>query len=228
MSVLSHSAHSAPPLTKLTQLQVDILYEILDRFDRVCSNAKLDYTLSGGTALGAIRHKGLIPWDDDGDLFMFAPQFYNRSMELFTTAASNGLIIRPFVHANGIESTGWYKIYLGSHTLPNVDIFVLENAPHSNKWMHCDPLAQTYFPTDYLTHDQIKHLYRVPFGSLNLLMFSNHAPYFYRNYGSDWTHVAWDGYDHMKDEWKPARSNERNVNDYRPALPSKTKIITQI
>lgn len=218
------SSLSTSPPTKLTQAQVDILYEILDRFDHVCTNAKLDYTLCGGTALGAIRHKGLIPWDDDGDLFMFAPQFYNRSMELFTTAANNGLIIRPFLHGNGIESTGWYKIYLGSHSLPNVDIFVLEQETQSNKWMHCDPLAQKYFPNDYLTQDQRKHLYRAPFGPHNLLMFSNHVPYFDRNYGSDWAQVAWDGYDHVKDEWKPARSNERKVGDYRPALPTNHKL----
>ena len=218
----SHRASPAPP-TKLTQTQVDILYEILDRFDRVCVSTGVQYALSGGTALGAIRHKGLIPWDDDGDLFMFAPQFYNRSMELFTSAAASGLMIRPFLHGNGIESTGWYKVYLGEHTLPNVDIFVLENV--QNKLIHCDPLAQTYFPNDYLTHDQCKHLYRVPFGPLNLLMFSNHTTYIDRNYGNDWAHVAWDGYDHIKDEWKPARSNERKVGDYRPALPSNTKII---
>jgi phosphorylcholine metabolism protein LicD len=223
MSSLSLS--ESAPATKLTQTQVDILYEILDRFDRVCTNANLDYALCGGTALGAVRHKGLIPWDDDGDLFMFAPQFYNRSMELFTTAANNGLIIRPFLHKNGIESTGWYKIYLGSHTLPNVDIFVMGNESQSNKWIHIDPLARSYFSTDYLTQDQIKHIYRTPFGPLNLRMFSNHAPYFERNYGYDWTHVAWDGYDHIKDEWKPARSNERKVRDYRPALPTTKPVI---
>lgn len=208
---------SAPP-AKLTQAQVDILYEILDRFDRVCTATGMQYTLNGGTALGAIRHKGLIPWDDDGDLFMFAPQFYNKSMELFTSAAAYGLVIRPFLHGNGIESNGWYKIYLGEHTLPNVDIFVMENV--QNKWVQCDPLAQKYFPNDYLTQDQLKDLYRVPFGPLNLWMFSNYKSYFDRNYGSDWAHVAWDGYDHIKDEWKPARSNERRMGDYRPALPS--------
>jgi lipopolysaccharide cholinephosphotransferase len=212
------SLRQAAPPTKLTQTQVDILYEILDRFDKVCTSTGVQYTLNGGTALGAIRHKGLIPWDDDGDLFMFAPQFYNKSMELFTNAAACGLMIRPFLHGNGIESTGWYKIYLGTHTLPNVDIFVMTNL--RNKWIQCDPLAQTYFPNDYLTQDQVSHLKRVPFGPLNLTMFSNHAPYFDRNYGHDWEKVAWDGYDHIKDEWKPARSNERKVGDYRPALPS--------
>jgi lipopolysaccharide cholinephosphotransferase len=211
--------------TKLTQQQVNILYEILDRFDQVCTEAGTQYVLNGGTALGAIRHKGLIPWDDDGDLFMFAPQFYNKSMELFTCAARYGLIIKPFQHANGVESTAWYKIYLGHETFPNVDIFVLEHDPATNNWVHGDPKGRAYFPTDYLTAYQANRFYRAEFGPLRLWMFPNHKPYFDRNYGNDWAQVAWDGYDHVNDIWKPTRSNTRSVGDYRPALPTVCGVI---
>jgi lipopolysaccharide cholinephosphotransferase len=207
--------------SKLTQHQVDILYDILDRFDRICTEIRVQYVMSGGTALGAIRHKGLIPWDDDGDLIMFAPQFYNKSMDIFTLSQRHGLFIQPFTHANGVQSDSWYKIYLGEHTIPNVDIFVLQYDEYRKQWIHIDQQARTYFPTDYLTRDQVSHIYRTPFGPLNLWMFSNHIEYFNRNYGNDWSRVAWDGYDHVNDVWKPARTNERHVDDYRPSLPSK-------
>ena len=213
-------ATAPPPPTKLTQQQVNILYEILDRFDRACTAAGTQYVLNGGTALGAIRHKGLIPWDDDGDVFMFAPQFYNKSMELFTCATRLGLRIQPFLHGNGVESTAWFKIYLGDINIPNVDIFVLEHDSGTNHWINADPQARAYFPNDYLTSDQAINFYRAEFGPLRLMMFHNHIPYFNRNYGNDWAHVAWDGYDHVKDEWKPTRSNARSVGDYRPALPT--------
>lgn len=210
-----------PPKTTLTQTQIDTLYDILERFDAACTEAHVQYTMSGGTALGAIRHKGLIPWDDDGDVFMFAPQFYNKAMDLFTSASRRGLCIRPFVHGNGVESDAWYKIYKHDGTdIPNVDIFVLTHEPHTHRWIHADPGARKYFPNDYLTNDQVARISRVPFGPLNLWMFQNYVPYFDRNYGSDWAHVAWDGYDHVKDVWRPARSNERKVGDYRPALPT--------
>jgi hypothetical protein len=208
--------------TKLTQAQIDILYEILERFDTVCSEINMQYLLCGGTALGAIRHKGLIPWDDDGDIFMFSPQFYNKSMELFITATKHGLHIRPFEHKNGVESDGWYKIYLGAHTIPNVDIFVMQHRPETDQWVNIDPKAQEFFPNDYLTSEQMSSPpYRTTFGPLDLWMFPNHTPYFDRNYGNDWNIVAWDGYDHVNDIWKRPRSNEPPVRDYRPALPTK-------
>lgn len=55
--------------------------DILIAFDEFCREHKLRYFLSSGTLLGAIRHKGFIPWDDDIDVSMPRPD-YEKFYEL--------------------------------------------------------------------------------------------------------------------------------------------------
>jgi lipopolysaccharide cholinephosphotransferase len=59
----------AAELTALRRLQL-IELEILDVFVSLCEKHNLCYFFTGGTLLGAVRHKGFIPWDDDIDLGM--------------------------------------------------------------------------------------------------------------------------------------------------------------
>ena len=53
----------------LRQAQL-IMLEMLVEFDAICQKHNLKYWLDSGTLLGAVRHKGFIPWDDDIDLSM--------------------------------------------------------------------------------------------------------------------------------------------------------------
>ena len=50
-------------------------YEMLVEFDQICKRHGLRYDLCGGTMLGAVRHRGFIPWDDDIDVSMPRPDY---------------------------------------------------------------------------------------------------------------------------------------------------------
>lgn len=56
------------------------LLNLLEEFDRVCKQLKIPYVLFAGTMLGAVRHKGIIPWDDDLDILMMRKD-YERFLE---------------------------------------------------------------------------------------------------------------------------------------------------
>lgn len=53
----------------------EINLEMLKYLDRVCREQNIEYSLTGGTLLGAIRHGGFIPWDDDADVFLARPEY---------------------------------------------------------------------------------------------------------------------------------------------------------
>ena len=67
--------------------------DILDEIHRVCMENGLRYSLAYGTLLGAVRHKGFIPWDDDVDVMM-PREDYDRLLEIWELVSRPGYILQ--------------------------------------------------------------------------------------------------------------------------------------
>ena len=61
-----------------------VLLMVLEDIDAICREYGLKYSLIGGTAIGCMRHKGFIPWDDDVDIAMT-----RKDYEIFRVVINN-------------------------------------------------------------------------------------------------------------------------------------------
>jgi len=129
----------------LQLLELDILKEIV----AICDDNNLKYYIIGGTFLGAVRHKGFIPWDDDIDIAM--PR---DSYEIFLNIASNKLPkhmkIENFITNHKcqfcitkVQNINAKIMEYTDETYVCVDVFPIDGTPNNKylrKW-HCFRVA---------------------------------------------------------------------------------------
>jgi len=124
-------------LKKLQNVELELLVEM----DRICRKYNILYSIDGGTLLGAIRHKGFIPWDDDADVIM-----NRKAYEKFVSVINKELDLGKF-YFQDLNRTKGYRwgygklrrtntefIRLNQEHMPYeqgifLDVFVCDNVP---------------------------------------------------------------------------------------------------
>lgn len=119
-----------------------ILRVMTAKFDAYCKENGLRYSLCAGSLLGAVRHHGIIPWDDDVDVMMPRPD-YNRLLELSKDSFVEGYKI---VHAGNAPH---YYLPLAKMTDTNTCLIEMKH------YMEC-PIGVNIdiFPVDVIPEDE--------------------------------------------------------------------------
>lgn len=126
-------------MTDLEHIQRRTLDQ-LRKFDRFCREHGLGYFAAGGTLLGAVRHHGFIPWDDDADLLMLRGDYEKLRQLMREVSPENCFLVSGEDEAANPHSHGRFCdagediVALEMPTLeldrhPGIDIFVLDGAP---------------------------------------------------------------------------------------------------
>ena len=135
------------------------ILDIMKFIDSVCRENSITYYIMGGTALGAVRHSGFIPWDDDLDIFM-TPDEYDKFKKVFLDLNSDKFVLQEWkttekyleyakIRMNGttfIEEQ--FKDRKDMHHGIYVDIMILHKAPKSDfmkRWVYLESKYVTLY-----------------------------------------------------------------------------------
>lgn len=131
-------------LTAVHQANLKMLKEI----DRICGKYEISYMLDAGTLLGAVRHKGFIPWDDDVDV-AFTRENYEKFARVARKELPQGIeFLEPrqlrggdaffdftprlvYVNSRTHEDGGEMEFYEGKLNHLWVDLFILDKLPEN-------------------------------------------------------------------------------------------------
>lgn len=132
-------------LRKLQMVELEMLIEI----DRICRKNNIQYSLDGGTLLGAIRHHGFIPWDDDADVIMLRSEYEKFAEACKRELDSDKFFLQDFstdpeyrwgyskLRRNGTVFLREGQEHIKCNQSAFVDIFLCDNVPDfilAKKW----------------------------------------------------------------------------------------------
>ena len=133
-----------PEVEEQTKNIQKVSLEILKKIDRVCQELGIGYFICGGSMLGAVRHGGFIPWDDDIDIGMLRKDyevFLKEGQRLLgdevflQTRETDPEIPYLFskVRANNTLYVTNYNVFRNFHKGICVDVFPFDNIPDKEK-----------------------------------------------------------------------------------------------
>jgi lipopolysaccharide cholinephosphotransferase len=186
--------HDFKTIQQLTYMESDAvqdLYQMLKDTTEIFDRAGIRYSASSGTLLGAVRHGGLIPWDDDADLVIL----HEDELKLNTAKAAFSelgyqIVIDPWDSSvYRISKLGNPKVR-DKITFPFIDVATVSLNKKEQKVMYVNWRMQQYFPTEWFKPEAFFPLSKCKFGPIMLTCIHDSQWYLSHYYGQDWNKTA--------------------------------------
>lgn len=168
---------------------IKFLYKCFYEIHNVLIENNITYYASGGTLLGAVRHKGIIQWDDDIDLeisYKDIPQVLNLKKQL------SELGYKIVKHSESKNELDWIKINSVKKVdgrICSIDLFPVY-IEDGRTWFQSD-FTNDIWPKAYHKVKDLYPLQQMRFGSGKIICPRYPNPYLSRSYGRSWSKVGY-------------------------------------
>jgi GR25 family glycosyltransferase involved in LPS biosynthesis len=205
-----------PKLLKTKESIVKLLYQMMWDIHQIFVNSNLKYWAIGGTLLGAVRHKFLIPHDDDLDLGILKDDV-NKFLSLRPVFSNCGYDIVPHFFGYKIFYKNRSLIPGEKYSFPDCDIFVYKK--YGNKYIQAYAEARKEWPKEWYSISAVENLKKYEFGEFKIFGPSDAPDYLARIYEKNWNEIMYRMYDHAKEEYVEKVIVKITPKDRIPQLP---------
>ncbi len=197
---------------------VHTLYQIMKDIHDVFTTYNIEYWIQGGTLLGAVRHKGLIPWDDDIDiniklkdeaLFLALKPIFEKLGYYYHLAIGKNTAVRFYSIVSPIQNFT---------RTPCVDVFLTkDNEDNTISYYPGHGFSREGKPI-FITKDELYPLKEYQFGPIKIIGPNNPYPYLNASYGTEWQEYAikWN---HLSNECEKVLLTEKDRQSAQPTGP---------
>ena len=172
------------------------VYHLGRIISKILCKHNIPYWVTGGTLLGCVRHKGLIPWDDDLDICLLnkhEDEFYS----LCNVFLENDIILK--------ESFSGYCLYHRTESVPShnpvdndlldyrfpfCDVLIMRENFESDRFEIRNGRSRTLWTNEWYLKSEVEPLKEMLFGDFYFMTVNDPTPYLHRTYGKDCMQVG--------------------------------------